>query len=208
MIKQKSFNYQFNDDINEYNFFVNNTNFYAFNGLINDNSNLFFLYGPNKSGKSFLGQIWLKKYSAIKYKNNFELIINNKCNILIDDLLTFDQETIFHIVNNSILHKLKILIISDKKLNEIDFRFKDLSSRLKTFSNLEIKHPDDEMLLAILTKLLLEKQFIINSNDIFDFILRRVERSYKAINDIVNKLDILSLEKKRQLTIPLIKEIL
>ena len=100
MIKQKSFNYQFNDDINEYNFFVNNTNFYAFNGLINDNSNLFFLYGPNKSGKSFLGQIWLKKYSAIKYKNNFELIINNKCNILIDDLLTFDQETIFHIVNN------------------------------------------------------------------------------------------------------------
>ena len=53
-----------------------------------------------------------------------------------------------------------------------------------------------------------KQQFIINSNDVFEFILRRVERSYKAIYDIVNKLDVLSLEKKRQLTIPLIKEIL
>ena len=73
---------------------------------------------------------------------------------------------------------------------------------------LEINNPDDEMLLTILTKLLLDKQFIINSNDIFDYILRRVDRSYKGIYDIVDKLDILSLEKKRQLTIPLIKEIL
>ena len=64
------------------------------------------------------------------------------------------------------------------------------------------------MLITILTKLLIEKQFIINKNDIFEFILRRVNRSYQGIHDIVNKLDILSLEKKRQLTIPLIKEIL
>ena len=65
-----------------------------------------------------------------------------------------------------------------------------------------------KLYFSILTKLLIEKQFIISSNDIFNYILRRVERSYKGIYDIVNKLDILSLEKKRQLTIPLIKEIL
>ena len=64
------------------------------------------------------------------------------------------------------------------------------------------------MLLTILTKLLIEKQFIINSNDIFQYILRRVDRSYQGINKIVDKLDILSREKKRQVTIPLIKEIL
>ena len=81
-------------------------------------------------------------------------------------------------------------------------------SRLKTFTNLEIDQPNDEMLLTILTKSLVERQFIINSKEIFEFILRRVDRSYQAIDDIVNKLDILSLEKKRQLTIPLIKEIL
>ena len=209
MIKQKSFNYQFNNNnFNESNYFVNQTNFHAFNSIINNNFNLSFLYGPKKSGKSFLSKIWLKKNSAIELKNNYEFFLNNDVNVLIDDLLYFNQENIFHIVNNCILKNLKLLITSRKKINEIDFKYKDLSSRLKTFSNFEIKQPDDEMLIVILTKLLLEKQFIINTNDIFEYILRRVERSYLGIHEIVSKLDILSLEKKRQLTIPLIKEIL
>ncbi len=208
MIKQKSFKYKFNHEFNEYNFFVNRTNNYAFDRLINYNSQLSFLYGPNKSGKSYLAQIWLLKNYSIELKNNFESLLDNKRNLLIDNLIRFDQEKIFHIVDYCILNNLKLLITSDIKINEIKFQFKDLSSRLKTFTNLEIYNPDDEMLLAILTKLLIDKQFIINSNEIFEYILRRVDRTYKGINEIVNKLDILSLEKKRQLTIPLIKEIL
>ena len=209
MIKQKSFNYKFNDkNDNELNFFVNKTNFYAFNALINNDTKLSFLYGPKKSGKSYLSKIWLKKNNAIEYKNNYEMLLNLHNNILIDNLLFYDQEKIFHIVNNCILNNSKVLITSDTKINEINFEFNDLSSRLKTFSNLEINQPNDEMLLAILTKLLVERQFIIKSNDIFEYIIRRVDRTYQGINDIVKKLDILSLEKKRQLTIPLIKEIL
>ena len=209
MIKQKSFNYKFNDnDDNEHNFFVNKTNFYAFDALINNDTKCSFLYGPEKSGKSYLSKIWLKKNNAIEYNNNYELLLNLHSNILIDNLIFYDQEKIFYIVNNCILNNLKILITSDIKINAIDFKFNDLSSRLKTFSYLEINKPNDEMLLAILTKLLVDKQFIIKSNEIFEYILRRVDRSYQGINEIVNKLDILSLEKKRQLTIPLIKEIL
>ena len=209
MIKQKSFNYKFNDNYdNELNFFVNKTNFYAFNALINNDTKLSFLYGPKKSGKSYLSKIWLKKNNAIEYNNNYEVLLNLHNNILIDNLIFYDQEKIFHIVNNCILNNSKVLITSDTKINEINFEFNDLSSRLKTFSNLEINQPNDEMLLAILTKLLVERQFIIKSNDIFEYIIRRVDRTYQGINDIVKKLDILSLEKKRQLTIPLIKEIL
>ncbi len=208
MIKQKSFNYKFKDEIDEFNFFVNNTNFHPFNILINNNTQFSFLYGPDKSGKSYLSHLWLKKHNAIKLNKNYEFFLTNFQNLLIDDLLLFDEEKIFHIVNNCILNNLKILITSNVKINDIKFKFEDLSSRLKTFSNLEINQPNDEMLLTILTKLLLQKQFIINSNDIFEYILRRVDRTYKGIYDIVSKLDQISLEKKRQLTIPLIKEIL
>ena len=208
MNKQKIISYQFKDNINELNFFVNDTNCNAFNRLINQESTLSFLYGPKKSGKSFLADIWKNKYNANKLSNNFEELIKKKDNILIDDFHSFDQEIIFHLVNYCILNNLKILITSSYKINDINFKFYDLPSRLKTFSNLEIYNPDDEMLLTILTKLLVDKQFIVNSNDIFDYILRRVDRSYKGIYDIVDKLDVLSLEKKRQLTIPLIKEIL
>ena len=208
MNKQNIISYTFNDDINDLNFFVNETNFDAFNRLINQESLFSFLYGPKKSGKSFLAHIWKNKHNANKLSNNFEEIIKKKDNILIDDLHSFDQEIIFHLVNYCILNNLKILITSPFKINDINFQFNDLPSRLKTFSFLEINNPDDEMLITVLTKLLLDKQFIVNSNDIFEYILRRVDRSYKGIYDIVDKLDVLSLEKKRQLTIPLIKEIL
>ena len=192
MIKQKSFNYKFNDkNDNELNFFVNKTNFYAFNALINNDTKLSFLYGPKKSGKSYLSKIWLKKNNAIEYNNNYEVLLNLHNNILIDNLIFYDQEKIFHIVNNCILNNSKVLITSDTKINEINFEFNDLSSRLKTFSNLEINQPNDEMLLAILTKLLVERQFIIKSNEIFEYIIRRVDRTYQGINDIVKKLDIL-----------------
>ncbi len=207
MTKQKIFNYKFYNDINEFDFFVNSTNSYSFNALINHDSKSSYLYGPRKSGKSFLAQIWLKNNSAIQLQNNYELFSNNT-NVLIDELTNFDQEKVFHIVNNCILNNFKILITSKYKINEINFKFNDLSSRLKTFSNLEINQPDDEMLLAILTKSLIDKQFVIHTKDIFEYILRRVNRSYEGIYDIVNKLDLLSLEKKRQLTIPLVKEIL
>ena len=206
--KQKIISYTFKDNINELNFFVNETNFHAFNRLINKESTFSFLYGPKKSGKTFLSHIRKKKYNANKLSNNFEELIIKKDNILIDDLYSFDQEIIFHLVNYGILNNLKILITSPYKITDIKFKFNDLPSRLKTFSFLEINIPDDEMLLTILTKLLIDKQFIVKSNDIFEYIIRRVDRSYKGIYDIVDKLDILSLEKKRQLTIPLIKEIL
>ena len=207
-MKQKSFNYQFIINQNYTNFYVNKTNFHAFNGLIENNLKFSFLYGPEKSGKSFLSEIWLKKNNALQFKNNLQFLLNKRKNVLIDSLLDFEQEKVFHIVDNCILNNLNILITSNKKINDIKFKFNDLSSRLKTFSNLEISQPDDDMLVTILTKLLIDKQFIIKSNDIFEYIMRRIERSYQGIHEIVNKLDVISLEKKRQLTIPLIKEIL
>ncbi len=206
--RQKIIKYTFKDNINELNFFVNKTNSHAFNLLINQESAFSFLYGPKKSGKSFLAHIWKNKYNANKLSNNFEDLIKKKDNILIDDLHSFDQEIIFHLINYCTSNNLKILITSPYKINDINFKFNDLPSRLKTFSILEINNPDDEMLLTILTKLLVDKQFVVNSSDIFEYILRRIDRTYNGIYDIVGKLDDLSLEKKRQLTIPLIKEIL
>ncbi len=87
-------------------------------------------------------------------------------------------------------------------------RFKDLYSRLREFIYLEIKAPDDEMCKMLMIKLFYDKQIIIKNKEIFDFIFRRLSRTYLDIYIFVQKLDRLSLEKKRQLTIPLIKEII
>ena len=57
-------------------------------------------------------------------------------------------------------------------------------------------------------KLLMEKQFIIKNKDIFEFLLKRVNRTYEDIYNLVNKMDKISLEKNRKLTIPLIRELI
>ena len=208
-MKQKIFNFKFSQNNNIFNFYVNSTNIDAYNSIINDLNNNLFLTGPRKSGKSFLGEIWLKKYKAIKYNLNFDYIINNNQNVLIDDISTIiDEEKIFHILNHCLLNKLRILIISKKNINELNFNLDDLISRLKELLYLKINQPDDNMLRNLLMKLLTERQFVLNKDDIFEFILKRAKRSYQEMLVIVEKLDNLSLEKKRQLTIPLIKEIL
>ena len=97
---------------------------------------------------------------------------------------------------------------SSVDINTYDFKFKDLHSRLREFFYLEIQEPDDEMCKMLLVKLFYDKQIIIKNNEIFDFIFKRLSRTYLDINIFVQKLDRLSLEKKRQLTIPLIKEII
>ncbi len=207
MNKQKFFNFDFNNKLYTNDFYVNKTNEEAFKVILNNKSNIY-LSGPLKSGKSLLGNIWLKRFNAMKFSNNFEQIINSKRNILIDNFELHEEEKIFHIINHCNSHNLNILIISNYLINENNILLKDLNSRIKVFFQIKINQPDDDMLLNILTKLFTEKQFIINSHEIFKYILNRANRSYEEIHNIVNKLDNLSLEKKRQLTIPLIKEIL
>ena len=209
MNKQNIFKFKFPNKYNESNFYVNSTNIEAYNGLFLEDNNSVFLIGPRKSGKSFLAKMWLNNNESLIYKKNLKEIISVKKNVIVEDIdNSINQEDIFHIINHCNNNKLKILISASIKLNKIDITLPDLYSRLQLFKFLYIHQPDDDMLLNILTKLFIEKQFIINSFEIFDYILNRANRSYDNMIKIVKELDTLSLEKKRQLTIPLIKEIL
>jgi len=210
MNSQKTFNYEFTSIKYDENIFVNNTNknAYQISTLDNFDQNIF-LHGPKKSGKSELINIWKKKNNAIFFNNNFSEIIKTKNNIAIDDIFIFcSEEELFHIINHSKLFNLKIYLTSSINLNDYDFKLADLYSRLRSFYYLNIQLPDEEMCRMLLTKLFSEKQIIIKNKEIFDYVLNRVNRSYNDIHLFVEKIDSLSLSKKRQLTIPLIREIL
>ena len=141
MSKQKIFNFNFNQFDDYSNFYVNKTNFEAYNAIIKNNDQKIYLYGPNKSGKSFLGKIWCKKYNGIKYNNNFEKIININKNILIDNINNkINQEEIFHIINHCSLNNLYILITSNLLINEINFKLIDLGITINPSKNVIINN--------------------------------------------------------------------
>ncbi len=210
-MEQSYFNYNLKPGLAIDDFFVSTSNKKAYNFILNkkiDNQKIL-LIGPNKSGKTHLGKIWQKNNNAVSYENNFEIILNYKKNIFIDDFLkNINEEQIFHLINHCSINKLSILLTSNKEVFEHNFLLKDLVSRLKTFNLLRIDLPDDDLIINLIIKLLHDKQIIIKNEEIFHYILKRIERSYEEIFLLIEKIDKLSLEKKRELTIPLIKKLL
>jgi len=207
---QQYFNYQFIEKKDENNYFVNDTNREAFDVITDNNFDQnIFLFAPKKSGKSHLINIWKEKNNALIFYKNFSKIIKSNNNVAVDDtLLSRSEEELFHIINHCKLFNLKIFLTSSVDLNNLNFKLKDLYSRLRSFYYLKINMPNDEMCKMYMTKLFLEKQIIIKNKEIFDYLFNRVNRTYIDIYSVVEKIDNLSLEKKRQLTIPLIREIL
>ena len=133
--------------------------------------NNIFLYGPKKSGKSHLLNIWKENNNAIIFNNNFQEIINLKKNVAIDNILeNVMEEKIFHIINHCKIYNLKILTTSSINLNNYNYKFKDLFSRLRSFYYVAIKQPDEEICKILMTKLFHEKQIIIIKNVIFRII--------------------------------------
>ena len=211
-MKQTIFEYNILPKHNLENFYVSEANKDAYNFIINDNkyNNYSILYGPSKSGKTHLGLIWKEMNNAVVYNNkNFNDFIQCKKNIFVDNFLEdLNEENLFHLINHCFNNKLKILLCTDKLLSSYMFELKDLSSRLKSFNFIEIKKPDDELIVNLINKLLYDKQIIINNSEIFSYVLKRIKRTYKDIYLLVDKIDKLSLEKKRELTVPLIKELI
>jgi chromosomal replication initiation ATPase DnaA len=148
--------------------------------------------------------------NAVIYNNdNYNDTIQCEKNIFVDNFLDYlNEENLFHLINHCFNNDLKILLCTNKLISNYIFELKDLSSRLKSFNFIEIKKPDDELIVNLINKLLYDKQIIINNSEIFSYVLRRINRNYKDIYLLVDKIDKLSLEKKRELTVPLIKELI
>ena len=209
-MEQSFFNYNLRPNLSLNDFFVGSANIEAYNLLINTKKiNNLFLVGPPKSGKSHLSFIWQKKFNGIIYNNNINQILENKSDIIIDNIFNnINEEEVFHIINHCSSVNCKILATSNIGLNEYTFQLKDLSSRLKTFINVNIDLPDDELLVNLMTKLFHDKQIIVKNPEIFHYIIKRVDRSYKKIFHLIDKIDNLLMKKNKQLTIPIIKELI
>ena len=209
-MEQSFFNYNLRPNFSISDYFVGTSNIEAYNLLKNtQNINNLFLVGPSKSGKTHLAFIWQKKFNAIIYDNNIKQILENTSNVIVDNIFdNINEEEIFHIINHCSSVNSKILVTSNIKLNEYTFQLKDLSSRLKTFININIDLPDDELLINLMTKLFHDKQIIVKNPEIFHYIIKRVHRSYDKIFHLIDKIDNLLMKKNKQLTIPIIKELI
>ncbi len=208
------FDYKIN--FNEHDFYLSKSNSNAFN-LINSwpnwNKKILNISGEKFSGKSHLANIFRLKSKAFLVKGNkidnsiFKSLKLNEC-IIIDDFEECKEEEILYSIFNLIDQDSKYLLINSlKPINEIKFKLPDLTSRSKNCLYAEIENPDDELLFAIILKNFSDRQIKIEKK-IINFIISRIDRSYRKIDEFIYKIDELSLKKKKPINLKTIKEIL
>ena len=171
------------------------------------------IYGPKKSGKSYLTKIFSDKTDSKVFegrninKDNLNLILNQKV-LIIEDIEVFNDEVLFQTILNDFISKNKFIYLTSSKLaGSISFKLKDLISRLNSLVAVVITNPSDDLFSQILTKMLSDKQINITPKEV-NFILKNIERSYDAASKFVKNLDELSLLYKKKINIKIINQAL
>ena len=197
-------------------FYVSKSNFYAFN-IINKwpkwEKNFLNICGEKFSGKTHLTNIFLKKFKGIKIeaknlKNEDLKKLKIHENILLNNLEQNVDERLIYSLFNIVDQDNKFLIVNSLiPIIKINFKLEDLRSRTKNFLIANINQPDDELMFALILKNLSDRQITIDKK-LIDFIVKRIERTYGKIFEIIYKIDKISLKKKKPIDFKIIKEAL
>ena len=169
--------------------------------------------GEKHSGKTHLIKIFLKRNLGIKIDAKF---LNNEKlkeiklfqNIILENFDENIDEKLAYSFFNLIEQENKYLILtSEIPIVEMNFELDDLKSRCKNFILQDIGKPDDELIFALILKNLSDRQIFLDKKFI-NYIIKRIDRSYGKIFDLIYKIDELSLKKKKSIDLKIIKEVL
>ena len=203
-------------NFNEYDYYISKSNYFAFN-IIDKwpkwEKKILNITGEKFSGKTHLANIFKSKTKALLINaDKIDEKIFNKIklfeSIIIDDFEKFNDERLIYSIFNLIEQDNKYLLINSlKPINEIYFELQDLVSRSKNCLIAKIDKPDDDLIFAIILKNFSDRQIKVEKK-IVEFIINRIDRSYRKIYEFIYKIDELSLKKKKPINFKTIKEIL
>jgi len=144
------------------------------------------LTGPRKSGRSMLGRIFVRKTGGR----------------LFDNAHAHEEEALFHAWNEAQQKRSPLLIIADVPVPEWQIALPDLRSRLAATSHVHLDEPDDALLGALIVKLLADRG-IAAPADLPQYLIPRIERTYLAVQQVVDVLDQAMLSHHRRMTVPM-----
>ena len=143
------------------------------------------LTGPRKSGRSLLGHIFVRRTGGR----------------LFDNAESHDEEALFHAWNEAQEVRRPLLIVADAPPPAWEVALPDLRSRMAATPHIEIAEPDDALLGNLIAKLL-EDRGIVIPPELREYLVPRIERSYVAVQQIVDILDRAVLSHHRRMSIP------
>jgi chromosomal replication initiation ATPase DnaA len=161
------------------------------------------LVGPEGSGKSHLAAIWAASAGArsvaARSINKADLPAAFATGALVVEDLTeqrFEERALFHLINHAREERAFVLITSRSAPASWKLNVPDLASRLRALPVIELAAPDDALLRAIIVKLFMDRQIVVEES-LVAYLATRIERTFAGAQRAVEALDREALRRKR-----------
>lgn len=172
------------------------------------------LVGPEGSGKSHLGAIWVDRaggrvISARRLRGADLPASLATGALVIEDLPTDEaaERALFHLLNLAREQRAFALITARSAPASWPVHIPDLASRLRALPAMRLEPPDDTLLRGVLVKLFADRQLIVDES-LIAYVMTRIERSFAAARAAVAELDSEALRRQRPVTRALAAETL
>tara|TARA_X000000368_G_C22933164_1_gene668601 strand:+ start:287 stop:973 length:687 start_codon:yes stop_codon:yes gene_type:complete len=183
------------------------------------------IFGTKDSGKTYLLQALCNHFSN-QGKSSFYLPMKQAKELSVDILESLESmelvcidgiESIvgnkvweiglFNLINRSLNSENRLIFTSSKNIDVMNFELKDLDSRLRKIQSHELYALADDEILSALKHIANLRSIELGSKEA-QYLLTYANRNISDLVQILESLDQLSMEMKRKITIPLIKEVI
>ncbi len=169
---------------------------------------LLYLYGPKGAGKTHLAHIWQARSQALFLEAALPETGGRGGYILENiELRLQEEERLLHFINRVVEQQGFLLLTATLAPSFLAVCLPDLASRIRALPSVEVCPPDDALLHAVLLKHFSDRQLRIEP-EVVSYLLARIERSFASLRSIAEHIDKKALSEKRNITIPLVRELL
>lgn len=117
------------------------------------------------------------------------------------------ERALLHLYNVVAERQGHLLLAARKPPGRWPVGLPDLRSRLAAVPAVSVGAPDDALIGALLVKLFADRQLRVGQ-DVVAFLLTRMERSFDAARRMVAAIDETALAERRNITVPLVRDVL
>jgi len=172
------------------------------------------LVGPQGSGKSHLAAIWADMAGArltVAHALTAAAVPGAFATgaLVVQDLdpANIDERALFHLLNLAREDEAYVLITGRQPPSGFEHGLRDLRSRLRAIPVVNLLPPDDQLFRALLVKFCADRQMSVDET-VIGYLASRIERSFVAARDAVERLDAEALRLRRPVTRALAVEVL
>jgi len=172
------------------------------------------LHGPPGCGKTHLVHVWQAATTARRIAGGaltaeqVDELARPGATVAVEDADGGIEETaLLHLFNLLNEQDGTLLITGSLPPSQWAITLPDLRSRVTAVPSVGILVPDDDLLQAVVVKQFHDRQLKLEPG-VLAYLMPRIERSFEAARQLVDRIDQSALAEQRPITVPLIKQLI